>query len=287
MAALIVKRPTSARFLLWVNFCRLRAMRDTLLNPYEDIPRSVVVTANDYPASSIFTAHTHRRAQFAYAASGTISMYTSQGNWVVPPTRACWIPAGVVHEMRIRGPVTMLNTFVAAEAADEKGLPDECCVMGVSPLLHNLIAEAVDLPAHYDIEGREGKIMGLLVEEIAVMPKLSLNAPLPADPTLAKLCRALLDQPSLQVDIDDMAHALNMSRRTFTRFFRAQTGIGFAEWRQQACLLAAITRLGDGESITNVALDLGYSSPSAFTALFQRVLGAPPSRYFKDRPESL
>ncbi|TKC87854.1 helix-turn-helix transcriptional regulator [Trinickia terrae] len=259
-------------------------MRDTLLGPYEDIPRSVVVTANDYPASSVFTAHTHRRAQFAYAASGTISMYTSRGNWVVPPARACWIPAGVVHEMRLRGPVTMLNTFVSTETAKEKSLPDDCCVMGVSPLLHNLITEAIDLPSHYDLDGRQGKIMGLLVEEIAVMPKLSLNAPLPADARLARLCRALLDKPSLQVGIDEMANSLNMSRRSFTRFFRAQTGVGFAQWRQQACLLSAVARLGGGENVTRVALDLGYGSPSAFTASFQRMLGMPPSRYFKKWP---
>lgn len=279
----ILKSGKLTRFRHQANLCRLRAMRDTLLAPYEDIPRNVVVTANDYPASSAFSAHSHRRGQFAYAACGTISMFTTQGNWVVPPLRACWVPAGVVHEMRMRGPVTMLNTFVTAETAQAKGLPATCCVLEVSTLLRCLLDEAIDLPAHYDLDGREGKIMGLLVDEIATMPQLSLNAPLPADPQLARLCCALLDQPSLQVDIDEMADALNMSRRSFTRFFRAQTGIGFAQWRQQACLLAAIARLGDGDSVTTVAMDLGYGSPSAFTALFQRVLGTPPSRYFKER----
>ena len=39
-------------------------MRNTLLDPYEHLPRSVV-TANDYPAGSTFPAHTHLRGQFA------------------------------------------------------------------------------------------------------------------------------------------------------------------------------------------------------------------------------
>lgn len=64
-----------------------------------------------------------------------------------------------------------------------------------------------------------------------------------------------------------------MSRRTFTRLFREQTGISFVEWRQQACLLMAVVRLGNGEPVTRVATDLGYSSPSAFTGVFRRVLG--------------
>ena len=53
-------------------------MRNTLLDPYEHLPRSVVVTANDYPAGSTFPAHTHLRGQFAYASRGAISVATPQ-----------------------------------------------------------------------------------------------------------------------------------------------------------------------------------------------------------------
>ena len=72
-----------------------------------------------------------------------------------------------------------------------------------------------------------------------------------------------------------------MSRRTFTRIFRAETGMSFGEWRQQACLFAALPRLAAGESVTGLALDLGYESPAAFTSMFKRMLGAPPSRYLR------
>jgi AraC-like DNA-binding protein len=77
-----------------------------------------------------------------------------------------------------------------------------------------------------------------------------------------------------------MARQVGMSRRTFTRLFRQHTGISFVAWRQQACLMSAVVRLGNGEAITRVATDLGYSSPSAFTSVFRRVLGAAPSQYF-------
>lgn len=75
-----------------------------------------------------------------------------------------------------------------------------------------------------------------------------------------------------------------MSRRAFTRLFRREVGTSFALWRQQACLLAAVTRLAQGQSITTIAYDLGYGSPSAFTALFRRILGVPPTRYL-DLPQ--
>ena len=63
-----------------------------------------------------------------------------------------------------------------------------------------------------------------------------------------------------------------------------ETGLTFAAWRQQARLLAATAMLGAGEPITRIALDLGYESPSAFTAMFKRALGAPPSHYFGRNP---
>jgi AraC-like DNA-binding protein len=98
----------------------------------------------------------------------------------------------------------------------------------------------------------------------------------------------MLDAPALDLDIDAVAAKAGMSRRHFTRTFRQQTGMSYAAWRQQACLLAALTRLGRGQSITDVAVELGYGSASAFTAAFRRVLGEPPSRYIagEQRPRA-
>lgn len=275
----IVGLGSAARLRYRVIHCRIQAMRNTLVDPYEDIPRDVVVTACDYPAGLTFPLHAHRRGQFAYAARGAISVATPTGRWLVPPQRACWLPAGMDHQMTMRGAVTMLNTFLTERAAQALRLPAECRAHAVSPLLRHLLDEAIDLPALYDLDGRAGKLMALLAAEIAAMPALSLHAPLPADPRLARACRALWAAPAITADLDTMAAAAGMSRRTFTRQFRAETGVSFGAWRQQACLLAAIERLSLGQPVTRVALDLGYASPSAFTSAFRRVLGQAPGAY--------
>jgi len=279
----IVDRAKETRLRYRVIDDGIRAVRNTLLDPYENIPRSVVVTANDYAAGTTFPEHAHGRGQFAFASRGTISVSTPHGRWLVPPQRACWVPAGVRHEMTMTGPVTMLNTFVSGDAAQEAGLPEQCGVYGVSALLRQLIDDAIDLPALYDVDGRAGKLMALLVAEIATMPRLSLHAPLPADARLAKVCRHLLASPSIAADLDQVAADAGLSRRTFTRQFRAQTGVSFAVWRQQVCMLAAIACLSDGQPVTRVALDLGYASASAFTSAFRRILGDTPSRYLEIR----
>lgn len=173
----------------------------------------------------------------------------------------------------------MLNAFLSIEVAAAVAMPAQCHVYAVSPLLRQLLEGAADLPALYDEDARAGKLMQLLVAEIASMPMLSLHAPLPADARLARVCRVLFDAPSLAIGLDEVAADAGMSRRTFTQAFRADTGVSFAEWRQQVCLLAAIERLGQGQAVTRVAPDLGYASPSAFSAAFRRELGCSPSQY--------
>jgi AraC-like DNA-binding protein len=119
----------------------------------------------------------------------------------------------------------------------------------------------------------------LIVEEIRRAPVLPLDIPIPADTRLAARCRAYLVRPSPHETIDDWCADLACSRRTFTRRFRAGTGISFAEWRRQAAIFAALPRLAAGESITTIAFDLGYESASAFATMFRRVTGMAPSRY--------
>lgn len=248
---------------------------------YTEVPRALIATASDYAAGTHFPRHRHARGQFAYAASGAIGVETPQGNWLVPPRRACWLPPGVEHGMRMHGAVTMLNVFIDRPAMQAAGLAPHCRVVDASPLLRQLLDAAVRLDPWYADDTRAGRLMGLLLDEIAAMPPLPLNAPLPQNARLAQLCSSLLGEPHLHGDLDGMAAQAGMSRRSFTRLFRAQTGLGFAQWRQQACLLAAITRLADGQAVTRVALDLGYASPSAFTAAFRRALGQPPGAYVR------
>src|SRR5471032_643092 len=244
---------------------------------YTELPRDLIATSRSYAAGLHFPLHNHPRGQFAYAATGAISVLTPQGNWLVPQQRACWLPAGLEHGMQMHGEVLMLNVFIRAQTV--ASLPHHCSVLETSPLLRQLLAEAVKLDALYVENARDGRLMALLLDEIAAMTPLILNAPLPQDPRLARLCTELFQQPSLHSDLDTMAASASMSRRTFTRLFRQQTGLGFAQWRQQACLLSAITRLAEGQAVTRVAFDLGYGSASAFTAVFRKVLGKAPSEY--------
>jgi AraC-like DNA-binding protein len=255
-------------------------VRNARLTEYERTPRPVVAIANDFPAGHVMAPHRHGRSQLVYGDSGVMLVGTEQGRWVVPPERAVWIPAGVVHDLRMLSRVDTVTIWVDPDP--ELDLPRDCQVVAVSRLMRSLLLEAVDIAPEYD-GIRENLVMSLLLHELVRLPTLPLGLPVPRHEGLAQRCRAFLSEPKPHDTIDDWSAALNMSRRTFTRLFRKETGLTFSAWRQQACLLAAMPRLAADEAVTTVALDLGYDSPAAFTTMFKRLLGVPPSQYFSPR----
>jgi AraC-like DNA-binding protein/quercetin dioxygenase-like cupin family protein len=237
----------------------------------------VHVTSMHFNAGEVFARHTHVDGQFAFAVTGGISMFTDNGNWIVPAQTAIWVPANIAHEMHMHGTVTIFNTYIGPDATRVAALPAHCQAFGVSGLLRHLFDAmvAVSPGAH----GRRQRIEALLLDELSCMPRLPLSVPLPQEPRLARACRKFLDCPNQAILIDQMARTANMSRRTFTRTFRDALGVSFSVWKQQVCILVALSRLGAGASAKDVALDLGYSSTSAFSLAFRQLLGESPMRY--------
>ncbi|MEX9625781.1 helix-turn-helix domain-containing protein, partial [Proteus mirabilis] len=102
------------------------------------------------------------------------------------------------------------------------------------------------------------------------------------DSKLAKLCRDFIRQPKIDALPQQWAEKLHKSERSFSRFFRQQTGMAFSQWRQQVCLLNSLTQILSGHSITAVAFDLGYNSASSFSTMFKKQMGQSPSHFSMD-----
>lgn len=247
---------------------------------YQDVPRPVAALADDYPSGHFDPPHSHSRGQLIYATTGVMTVTTAAASFVLPPQRAVWVPPNVLHEARCRGRVSCRTLYIRPESAP--GLDDACRVIEVSNLLRELIVEATRLPLEYDEADRDGRVMLLLLDEIRRARTAPLHVPMPAHPRLAKICTAILEDPAQADMLDDWADAAGMGRRTFTRAFRKETGMSFASWRQNVRLMEALSRLANGEPVTRVALDVGYNSPSAFTAMFRRAFGVAPTHYLSE-----
>jgi AraC-like DNA-binding protein len=240
------------------------------------VERPVIALDDEYPAGMVDPMHHHARTQILFASAGVMAVRTNETSFVVPPQRAVWIPATVTHEVSCRDSVSLRTLYLDATLGRE---PHRCRVFEVSDFLKALILEVVDFDPLYDVNGREGTIVALLLDEIDRMPNAPYRVPMPTDPRLLRVCRTILEDPSDSRDLDDWAQLIGMGRRTFTRSFKKQTGMGLAIWRQQARLMHALSLLSGGQSITHVAFEVGYDSPSAFTAMFHRAFGVPPSQF--------
>lgn len=165
---------------------------------FEQVPRPVVGVGFDFSESLELAEHSHARGQLLYAASGVIVARTPQGAWVAPPERAVWIPATILHTVYLVGAVQARGVLIDTAAYPD--LPRSCRVVGVSPLLRQLLVAAADIPAEYEMAGRDGLVMQLLLEELCSAPLIPIAVPLPRHTALAALCRAFLEQPAAGTD---------------------------------------------------------------------------------------
>lgn len=74
--------------------------------------RPVTCRARDYRAGTHIAAHKHRRHQLVYSMSGLMVVRSEVGRWVVPSTRAIWMPAGMAHAVDCIAEVHMRSLYI-------------------------------------------------------------------------------------------------------------------------------------------------------------------------------
>ncbi len=244
---------------------------------YQRVPRAVVAMPKDFPVGFEIAPHSHERAQLIYATgrhhAGRDRRRCLGGATATRAVDAGWRSARHRHA----ADVTMRTLYVREDAA--AFMPDACRVLPVSTLLRELIVRATELPLQYDESGPGGHIVALILGELRGLQSLPLQLPMPRDPRLRAVCQALLASPGDPRPLKAWAEMANTSVRTLARRFLDETGFTFGAWRQQARVFEAMGRLGSGEPVTQVALDLGYESVSAFSAMFP-----PPPRVPRPAP---
>jgi AraC-like DNA-binding protein len=242
--------------------------------PQDRVNRPLAAFARDYAQGDAIPRHTHERSQLLYATEGIMRVSTDSERFTLPPGRALWLPGGLPHAVIAQHGLTMRSLFLRADAA--RGLPSHPAALSVSPLLRELILAACAEPLEWDESGRGGHLAALILEEILRAPRLSIAVPQPRDPRLQRLATALAADPASALTLDDWALRCGASPRTLRRLFRAETGMGFARWRQALRLAEAAALLAAGSTPARAAAAVGYDSAPAFGAAFRAAFGVTP-----------
>jgi len=221
--------------------------------------------------------HEHQRGQLLFTRQGCTRITLAQQLCLLPPSRAAWIPSGVRHRAVMQQSVDYRSIYLTPALC--AGLPQQVCVIEVSPLLRAVL-EPIAL-ADFDTDWQQDKfvhLLGLCLNEIREATQQPMLLPLPWDKRLAPLL-ASLDQlpPELQV----LEAQIGASGRTIGRIFQRETGMSYQQWRQQWRLLRAIELLTTGRNIGYSAFELGFASDSAFIAFFKNMTGMTPGAWLK------
>jgi AraC-like DNA-binding protein len=228
--------------------------------------------------------HQHRKGQLVLALRGGVTCEVPSGLWMVPPQCGVWIPGGMPHSNRATANASICFLYVDAGAAV---LPEECCTLSITPLLHELIQRLASVPPLYPPQGPTARLVTVLLDELTQMQTEQLHLPISSHPKLRHIANALMDNPANRCTVADWSKRVAMSERTLARLVLNETGMTFGRWRQQLHIIVALQRLSGGASVQTVSEDLGYESVSAFITMFKKALGKPPARYFADRDNKL
>ena len=244
-------------------------------------------------AATRIAPHRHDWAQVAYSSTGVLRVSAGAHTYIVPPSRAVWIPPAVEHVVHVIEDAELRTLYrhvpagasgPAALGAAQQGPAGAawqvCRVLEVSPLLRELVDQLGQAALGDDADERERLCAALVQDELRRARPVPLGVGLPADKRLRSLCEAVLDDPARHATLQGWAHEAGASVRTVARLFRQELGTTFAEWRQQVLLAKALSMAARKRPMAHIAAELGYASASAFTAMVRRSVGVPPSRFF-------
>ena len=274
---------------------RMPTLRPSASHLYPpSVQRPLRANLQHFNADTRVVPHRHPWAQLAVSATGVVRLTVDHGTYIVPPTRAVWIPPGVEHAVTVVEEADLLTLYLhqprsrcgphVARALEAEWR--QCRVLEVSELLRAL---ALELDTTPDGTGpplgaatlqREKRLSALIFDELRRARPVALGVDLPNDKRLRALCEAVLDNPTLHTTLDGWAHDSGASPRTVARLFRSELGTSFVQWRQQVLLARAVSLAARKMPMAAIAAELGYASPSAFSAMVRRSMGAPPSRFF-------
>jgi AraC-like DNA-binding protein/quercetin dioxygenase-like cupin family protein len=238
-------------------------------------PKPLIVRVQSLPAKSYFAEHSHAWNQLVYAVAGALTVDTEGKSIVISPEQAVWLPTGTRHSVGSLTGAEFRSLWIADNAT--RGVTSRSTLIRVSSLLRALILEAASL--RREDRRYADRVTALILDQLRRATPVAAALPWPRHPTLLGLCEALYADPADLRDADGWGSELAMSRRTLTRRFAQEVGMSLREWRLRLRLFKSMELLAGDAPITDIALDLGYASPSAFIYMFRKEMGCSPLQY--------
>lgn len=243
----------------------------------------VYAYAQSYADGYIEVTHEHDRIQLLHTLSGVIHVTTVEGIWVIPPLKGIWIPENKKHSIKIFGQVEARGIFIEPFARAD--FNTQCGVVAIPKLLSELINDAVNIKNEVLPHTRNERLLELILDEVRFLEEVPFQLPEAQSELLKEICRNIRKDLSRSNQLEVIAQQYHLSTKTLSRLFQKELNMNFSVWLRQAKLLKALTDLEMKKPILNIALELGYESPSAFSYMFKREMGLTPTEYLNKKSD--
>lgn len=225
-----------------------------------------------------FDEHVDEMNQLSLVTNGVMTAESGGTHWVVPSTRALWIPSGTAHSVG----VTKMSVLYCAYFPPQitPAYLDRTLLIEATPLVHGLIQHlaTTDLSLQDAWDARS-----VLFRTLTPLASDGVELPMPTSSHARAVATALVDFPDDRRQLAHWARALAVSTKTIQRAFSSETGMSFTEWRVQAKLHHSLRLLAGGAPVARVARECGYTDSSAYTKAFRRRFGTSPREHAMPR----
>jgi AraC-like DNA-binding protein len=238
-------------------------------------PAPLSFRTESYDAGAVFESRRQPWGKVGYAVTGVMEASVEGRRFLCPPHYATWIPADALHCCHTRHNVKFVSIYIDRDLC--AGMPGTACTLALSPLIKAILADFAD--RHVTVPSTEAdiRLALVLVDQLLKAPRRQSYLPVSDDGLLHPITDALQQNPSDRRSLAEWARLLQTTERTLSRRFHGCLGISFNEWRQRLKLVASLSLIESGKTVQEIANDLGYSSPSAFIAMFRRQTGTSPT----------
>ncbi|MGK6315774.1 AraC family transcriptional regulator [Neorhizobium sp. DT-125] len=238
-------------------------------------PAPVSFRTESYDAGGVFEMRRQPWGKVGYAVRGVMEAMVEGRRFLCPPHYATWIPADALHCCHNRQNVQFVSVYI--ERALCADMPETPCTLAMSPLVKAILADFAARNVKVPNTEADIRLALVLVDQLRQAPRRDTYLPVSDDELLRPVIEALQETPSDRRSLAEWARCLGATERTLSRRFHSSLGISFNEWRQRLKLVASLSMLENDKPVQEIADDLGYSSPSAFIAMFRRQTGVSPT----------
>jgi len=247
------------------------------LSIFKSLPTFVYIKAKEMPSYSKVTEHKHNWDQLIYALEGVLEIETENGNYIIPSHQAVWIPSNTLHSISTINGACLRSVHITTGII--KAFSDDIKVLKVNQLAKALISVACSFNFDTTMSEEELRLLQVLVDQINNFKETALRLPLSNDPLLLPILEWQQLYPDENRNLNYWSKALGASNKTISRRFETELGMSFTIWREQLKLHKAIHWLNEKRPVTQIAIDLGYQSLSAFIHMFKKNMGETPGKF--------